>query len=1025
MANFSDPSSRKSAREALKSWSNLQALGKHTLARLKIVQVWQEQMGYDATPASSGIALRHVLQDAIEALRPNDGRPDFSQKRWRPYIILNQQYVNGRKPDYIAGRLNIARSTYYQEQARAIDRLVDILYHREQTGEITPLSKKQPAIPFLPPPRPPHALIGRDDLLHQIKQKVMQPGALSALSGLPGAGKTALAIELAHDPEVITHFQDGILWAGLGPHPDVLSLLGTWETAVGISPQKAGAPGGIAAKAQAIHAAIGMRRMLLIIDDAWQIETALAFKVGGPNCAHLITTRIPEIAPAFAGETTVTVRELDEAHSIALLARLVPEVVQTRPQEIKALVKTVGGLPLALALMGSYLQKESRTGQQRRLQAALNCLKHAETRFQLSQPQSPLTSNPGLPSGSPLSLTAVIEMSVAALDAPARCALWSLSVFPPKPNTFSEKAATAVCAAPLTALDALVDAGLLESDTARRYALHQTIADYARLQGDRQTIAQASRRLVTHFTHFVQTHKKAYNRLQREINNILTTFEVALKKQWNSALVQGANAFYPFLESRGLYDLANCYLHHAAQAARSLQDTAAQAATHYHLGRTAENQGDYEQAEQHYRHGLMLARMCEDSEKMSALLQGVGTMATRRGEYEQAETYYHEGLALASQNNDKERKGMLLRNLGVMAAKHGEYEEARSYFQEGLSLAYEIGRREQISDLLLHLGALAEGQGNYLQAGTCYREGLALARTVGHREKEASLLRSLGVLAAKQGNEQQAEAYFQEGLALAREMGHPEQIGASLTNLGKLAAQVGDYVQAKAYSQEGLALARSINHHEMSSVLLMNLGQLAGGQGEYVQAEAYLQEGLALARKIDHRQRVGELLAYLGELAADRKQYRRAQAYLQEGLALAREMGYRELTGFLLKDLGRVAIECEDDRQALDYLQEGLALAREIGHALCMSATLNEQGRLYLQRQNVEAARVAFDEALLMAQKAELKETAATALYGLARVAAAQDDVAEAYRCGQEARALFLKIGHHKTAEITRWLSNL
>jgi hypothetical protein len=50
--------------------------------------------------------------------------------------------------------------------------------------------------------------------------------------------------------------------------------------------------------------------LLLVIDDAWRIEAALAFKVGGPRCAYLMTTRFPPIALQFAPNDAITIPEL-------------------------------------------------------------------------------------------------------------------------------------------------------------------------------------------------------------------------------------------------------------------------------------------------------------------------------------------------------------------------------------------------------------------------------------------------------------------------------------------------------------------------------------------------------------------------------------------------------------------------------------------------------------------------------------------------------------------------------------------
>jgi len=78
--------------------------------------------------------------------------------------------------------------------------------------------------PLLPLPEV-TGLVGRDALLESLKLRLCQGTSVTVLGGLPGVGKTALAVALAHDPALREHFRDGILWAGLGPTPNSAGLL--------------------------------------------------------------------------------------------------------------------------------------------------------------------------------------------------------------------------------------------------------------------------------------------------------------------------------------------------------------------------------------------------------------------------------------------------------------------------------------------------------------------------------------------------------------------------------------------------------------------------------------------------------------------------------------------------------------------------------------------------------------------------------------------------------------------------------
>lgn len=398
-------------------------------------------------------------------------------------------------------------------------------------------------IPFLAPPHPPYNLVGRDELIQELKQRVFQGGnlALSALNGLPGVGKTALALTIAHDREVLGHFCDGVLWAGLGRESNVFSYLGTWGMALGLSQAEMEKLTSLTRLTETLHRAIGTRRMLLVVDDAWSPEDALVFKLGGPYCAHIVTSRLPEVAQRFAFEGTITVRELDEDDSLRLLEQLAPGVSATAPDEVRAIIQTVDGLPLPLILMGNYLRIQMKTEQLRRLRTALDRLIEVKERLRLEQPQGGLERHPSLPEGIPLSQLAVIKISDEALDQETQQVLRSLSVFPSKPNTFSEEAALAVAATHTRAIDTLQDFGLLESSGPARYTLHQTISDYAQINLSNST---AYERMVAFFIEYVQAHKANRNLLERETNNILAAVEVMLERGMNPP---GASAFAHFI----------------------------------------------------------------------------------------------------------------------------------------------------------------------------------------------------------------------------------------------------------------------------------------------------------------------------------------------------------------------------------------------------------------------------------------------------------------------------------------------
>ena len=380
--------------------------------------------------------------------------------------------------------------------------------------------------PLLPLPLGP-ALVGRDALLATLKVRLFstQGVPMAIIHGIPGVGKTTVAAALAHDEEVRAYFTGGILWVGLGPKPHILAHLSRWGVLLGV---RGDTRSTLEEWSIALRMAIGPRKMLVVIDDAWEIESALACKVGGAGCAFVLTTRFPSIASYFTPTNVTTLHELNNENSLQLLSYLAPGIIQHDPEAVHSLVRTVGGLPIGLILLGSYLNRYAYDRQSRRINTALQHLQDASVLLGLTMVQAPDVQTT-------FSLDDLIKLSETTLSEEERCAFHALAVFPAKPNSFSEEAALVVTNAQVDVLDKLSDAGLIETPGEARYTLHQTIRMYATTH--RNSGWDIEERFTSYYARFVQDHKMNYLALEPESVNISTAFEVASQQEFLFAQV--------------------------------------------------------------------------------------------------------------------------------------------------------------------------------------------------------------------------------------------------------------------------------------------------------------------------------------------------------------------------------------------------------------------------------------------------------------------------------------------------------
>lgn len=998
------------------------------------------------------------------------------------HLLIAARKASGKLQIDIAEEIGVTKSTLNRWEQ---EKTVPHPYHRRKLcaffgkteQELGLLCSKsleelqQPLTSFDPfvPLSPESSLIGRDTELAQLKTRLIQGNTvtLTALNGLPGVGKTALAIALAHDDKIRTHFKDGILWAGLGPNPDLRHHLSRWGTLLDLSLEEMSSLNDPDAWAMALRQKIGSRTMLLVIDDAWTLEDTLAFQVGGPQCSHLVTTRFPGIAT----HSTVPLKidELTNDEGLALLSELAPLVVAQEKERASELVRVVGGLPLALHLMGNHLRKQSSTQQTRRISAALQRLSDAHERLSLCEQRTPLERHPCLHSKTPLSLHAVIDVTVQQLDAQSRSALFALSVFPPKPETFSEAAALAVAVCTEETLDVLADAGILESSNGSRYMLHQTIADYARLHLETDTTTDAHARLIAYLTTYVQIHHANYHLLEAEIAVIFATLDIAYQSEQPNHLLQSVKHLVPFLIHRGLCRGIERYLRRAYDIAKTHQDTANGMEVAQYLEQFAQvliKLGAYDQARTYLNEGIVVARHLDAPESISLLLKRLGVVTYLTGDFPLAKTYYLEGLAIGRTLQNLELIIPHLINVGIVVDSLGDHEQAAQFSQEALTLARSINHTTWVNLALNNLIGALEELGDYAQAETYLQEGLESARQSNHAEGIYTMLENHARLAERQGNYVQAFADRQEALTIAHQLGDPWHITYTLLGLGANAERCGNYAQAAAYFQENSA--RTGKQERRLGWLSYYLSHLAIKQGNYAQAMHYAHEGIAslahspqdfaqhhLAHLLMYQALVTVLqgqtlspenvtgmhqaltlveeandpivtisiLGIQGEIEAIQGNVE-AEIPLQRAVALADQFHLPQQESYLWCLLGERAIQRGDTAQAETELHTAWQIAREQTIPEYMGRVHNARGELFLVKRQLDAADTAFQESLRAMPEAH-PLLHAQALFGQARVAAEKGEEGTARKHGQQAHHILESIGHYQATEVQTWLAVL
>ncbi|MEV0645738.1 BTAD domain-containing putative transcriptional regulator [Phytomonospora sp. NPDC050363] len=205
-------------------------------------------------------------------------------------------------------------------------------------------------------PTPPPEFTGRTGLAAAARDLIAaappHAPAILVFSGMPGAGKTALAVHIGHLLAADGAGRDGHLHADLngftsGTAPaDPHAVLGALLTALGLP--EGDIPGDTTARSALYREHTAGRRLLILLDNAAGAAQVVPLIPAGLGTVVLVTSRRELL---LDGAGNLTVEPLTESEALGLLARLLgAQTVESAPEAALTIARRCGNLPLALTL---------------------------------------------------------------------------------------------------------------------------------------------------------------------------------------------------------------------------------------------------------------------------------------------------------------------------------------------------------------------------------------------------------------------------------------------------------------------------------------------------------------------------------------------------------------------------------------------------------------------------------------------------------------------------------------------------
>ena len=794
------------------------------------------------------------------------------------------------------------------------------------------------------------AFTGRDDELDRITAAVTAATrsggvvAIHAIGGMPGVGKTALAVHVAH--RLRDRFLDRQLFIDLHAHTpgqdpvapeDALAGL---LTATGVDARYL--PGDLAGRTSLWRDRMARQRALLVLDNAASSTQVAPLLPGGEGCLVLVTSRrhLGDL-PGSVVPVMLDVLPPDEAEQMFLA--LAPRAA-AQPAAVRELVRMAGYLPLAISLLARVYARHpfwtlddlTRETQQSLLTLA------AEND----------------------SVAAAFDVSYRHLPAGQQRFFRRLGLHPG--TTTDAFAAAALTGIPLREaagfLDALHGEGLLTEAAYRRYGMHDLIRRYARdlaaadPAGERN---QALEHLLDYYQHTAAIAEARLARQSRpapaapasvpavvpdlpdytqaltwartERGNLLACLDTVTRADQHDRALALTAAVAAVLRIDGPWTDAATRHATAVQAAQSLGDQAGEASALTDLGAVRRLTGDYPGAARMLEEALGIYRDLGDQQGQANALTDLGAVRCMTDDYPGAAGALEEALRIYRDLDDQQGQANALTLLGDMRRLTGDYPGAAGMLEEALGIYRDLGDQQGQANALRYLGAALRLTGDYPGAAGALEEALRIYRDLGDRLGQANALNFLGAVRRLTGDYPDAAGAQEEALRIYRDLGSRLGEANALTLLGVVRRLTGNYPGAEAAHEDALGIYRDIGDRLGQAADLNYLGVVRRLTGDYPGAEAAHKDALDIYRDLGDRQGESEVLNEAGTLHRIRGDLIRARECHRRALHLAREIGSATDEARAFAELGRCDLAVGRSASAEANLRQALKIFQQIG----------------------------------------------------------------------------------------------